>query len=66
MTQELAEQKLNNEPPLVYFIRGMVVEDGSFKLDAAAAHSREDISREAKKFVKYNLYRLEIDKNQNL
>jgi len=66
MTQEQAEQKLNQEPPLQYAIRGMVAEDGNFKLDCALAHSREDISNEAKKFISYKLYRLEIDKNQNL
>ena len=66
MTQEQAEKKLNSEPPLVYAIRGMKTEDGVFYLDAALAFTREDISKEAKSFVKYRLYKLEVDKNQNL
>ena len=66
MTQEQAEKKLNEEPKLEYAIRGIKVEDGQFYLDAALGLSRDDISKEAKKFVSYKLYRLEIDKNQNL
>ncbi len=66
MTQEEAERKLNSEPPLVYAIRGMKVSDGVFYLDAAIGLSREDISKEAKTFVKYTLYDLSKSKNQNL
>ena len=66
MTQEQAEQKLNQEPPLQYAIRGMKVSDGAFYLDAALAFTREDISKEAKTFVKYTLYDLSKSKNQNL
>ena len=66
MNQEQAEKKLNSEPPLMYLIRGIRVEDGAFFTDVAAGFNREDISREAKKFIFFKLYKLEIDKNQNL
>lgn len=66
MTQEQAEQKLNQEPPLQYAIRGMKVMDGDFFLDAAICYSREDAVKEAKKFTKYTLYDLAKSKNQNL
>ena len=66
MTQEQAEKKLNSEPPLMYAIRGLKIEDGNFYLDAALCFSRDDVREEAVKFVKYTLYDLVKSKNQNL
>ncbi len=66
MTQEQAEKKLNSEPPLMYAIRGLKIEDGNFYLDAALSFSRDDLREESKKYVKYTIYDLTKSKNQNL
>ena len=66
MKQEEAEKKLDNHPKIEYFIFGITPDDGNFRLDAAACISREDARNESKKFIKFNLYKLELDKNQNL
>jgi hypothetical protein len=66
MTQEQAEIKLNEEKPLLYFLRGLKVVDGDFTLDACVAFNRNDAREEAKKFLKFTLYDLTKSKNQNL
>ena len=66
MTQEQAEKKLNSEPPLMYAIRGLKIEDGNFFLDAALCFSRDDVRIESEKFTKFVIYDLNKSKNQNL
>ncbi len=66
MTQEQTEKKYNEEKQLQFFIRGIKVSDGDFSLDAAACFDRNDAREESKKFLKFRLYKLELDKNQNL
>ena len=66
MKLEEVEKKFNSHPSIEYFIHGIVVEDGEYKLDAIGCVSRKDAREESKKFVKYNLYTLSKDLNQNL
>jgi hypothetical protein len=66
MKLEEADSKLNNHPPVQFLLHGYRVEDGIYRMDAVGCVDRNDAARESKKFVKYFLYRLEIDKNQNL
>jgi len=66
MRQEEAEKKLKEHPEITHFIFGIVPDDGNFRFDAIGCISREDARNESKKFLKYKLYQLSIDKNQNL
>lgn len=66
MKLEEVERKHNSHPEIKYFLHGYKVEDGIYRSDACACIERKDAVAESKKFVKYVLYKLEKDPNQNL
>lgn len=66
MTEEQAISKFRNLPPIAYLIHGYYFDDGDVKWECVAVHSRDEAAREAKNFLKFKLYRVEEDKNQNL
>jgi hypothetical protein len=66
MTEEQAINKLKNLQPITHLIHGYFFEDGEIKWECVACQSRDEAARQAKNFIKFELYNCEKDKNQNL
>lgn len=66
MNLEEVTKSYNEQPQVKYVLTGFIVEDGNFRIDCCACFNREDARKESKKFVKYELHKVDKDINQNL